>query len=154
MSELQELYQSLIIDHGRNPRHFGKLPTANQVAQGVNPLCGDQLTLYLEIDPPTQIVKQIQFTGVGCAISVASASLMAEQLQGKTVAAAHEIFKHFRQHLTQEADPMQDLKNSNLGKLQVFSGVREFPSRVKCATLAWHTLHDALNQSRHTTTTE
>jgi nitrogen fixation NifU-like protein len=153
VSELRELYQALIIDHGRNPRNFGELPAANHTAEGFNPLCGDQLTLYLEIDSTTETVKSIRFKGSGCAISMASASLMAEQLQGKTITEIKEVFRVFHQYVTTEVE-MDEASADKLGKLAVLSGVRAFPTRVKCATLAWHTLQMALNQSGTTTTTE
>ena len=142
MPDLHELYQDLIIDHGRHPRHFGALLTANRQAEGFNPLCGDRLTLYLEIE--ANVIKDVTFKGVGCAISIASASLMAEQLIGKTEAAAQILFQAFHQQLTTEHSTNVD---NNLGKLTALSGVRAFPTRVKCATLAWHTLQAALSKT-------
>jgi nitrogen fixation protein NifU and related proteins len=151
MSELHELYQALILDHGRNPRHFGVLSTANRTAEGFNPLCGDKIKVYLEIHPDRHQLKSIQFDGVGCAISIASASMMTEALQGKTIAVVQELFELFHKLLT--APPSQKAAAiDKLGKLNVLSGVRAFPSRVKCATLAWHTLQMALSQSRKTAT--
>jgi nitrogen fixation NifU-like protein len=153
MSPLRELYQALIIDHGKNPRHFGKLPTANCTAKGYNPFCGDELTLYADIDSAYKKVKTIRFTGVGCAISMASASLMSETLEGKTLGEVQEIFTLFQKQVT--TDLTQDIKMlTKLGKLTILAGVRDFPSRVKCATLAWHTLKNALNNKEILTTTE
>jgi nitrogen fixation NifU-like protein len=153
MSELQELYHEMIIDHGRNPKHFGKMPTANRTAKGFNPFCGDRLTVYLQVHPLTEKVESIQFDGIGCAIAMASASLMAETLTGKTTPEVREVCQLFREQLTLDS-PQDKQAIAKLGKLRVLSGVRAFPSRVKCATLAWHTLQTALNQSGMTTTTE
>jgi nitrogen fixation protein NifU and related proteins len=142
MSDLSTLYQELIVDHSRNPRHFGVLTTANRKAAGINPLCGDQLTLYLQIE--LGVIKAISFEGRGCAISIASASLMADQLCGKTVEAAVILFEAFHQQVTmdQTMPPAVDL-----GKLAALVGVRAFSMRVKCATLVWHTLKAALAQT-------
>jgi nitrogen fixation NifU-like protein len=153
MSDLHELYRDLIVDHGRNPRHFGKLPSANRIGEGLNILCGDKLTIYVQMNPVTEKIESIRFDGIGCAISMASASLMAETLQGKTNTEAQEIFQLFHQQVTTDA-PQNEQAVNKLGKLTVLSGVRTFPSRVKCATLAWHTLQRALQQSGTTTTTE
>lgn len=152
MSELQELYHDLILDHGRNPRHFGALPEADQMAEGFNPLCGDKLKIYLSIDATRQTVSSIQFSGEGCAISMASASMMAETLKGKTLLEVGEICQLFSQQVTVGTSNL-DVADK-LGKLAVLAGVRAFPSRVKCATLAWHTLQMALKQPGHTATTE
>lgn len=148
MSDLQDLYQEVIFDHNRNPRHHKKLDDANRQAQGFNPLCGDRVTLYLKVDE-NGIIRDVGFDGNGCAISVASASLMAETLIGKNEREAEELFQKFR-------DMMM---NSNpdaapLGKLNALSGVKEFPSRVKCATLAWHALHAALAKQKGGISTE
>lgn len=137
MSELHELYQEVIFDHNRNPRHSGKPDDANRCAQGFNPLCGDRVTVYLKVDDEG-VIRDVGFEGAGCAISVASASLMSENLIGKTEAEAEALFSRFHDMLTAGGD------ESELGKLQALSGVREFPSRIKCATLAWHALHAAL----------
>jgi nitrogen fixation protein NifU and related proteins len=129
------------------------MPTANRTAKGFNPFCGDRLTVYLQVHPMTEKVESIQFDGIGCAISIASASLMAETLQGKTIPEIKEIVQLFRQQVTLDS-PQNEQAIAKLGKLTVLSGVRAFPSRVKCATLAWHTLQTALDQPGVTTTTE
>lgn len=142
---IDDLYQEIILDHSKKPRNFGPLENASAHAEGFNPLCGDRLTLELKLDG--DIVKDARFRGAGCAISVASASLMTEALKGKTREQAEQMFQRFHQLLTTDAPQPEDL-----GKLAVFSGVREYPMRVKCATLAWHTLHAALqNQERVST---
>lgn len=144
---LRDLYQEIIIDHGKQPRNFGKLAQANHYQAGHNPLCGDKLTIYLY--ERNGIVEQIHFEGAGCAISVASASLMTEMVKGKSVEEIEKLFSGFHQLVT-EGKESQD----NLGKLVAFSGVAEFPIRVKCATLAWHTLKAALANDPQTVTTE
>lgn len=144
---LRELYQEMIIDHGRTPRNFGKLSTANHRQVGHNPLCGDRLIVYVETN--NEVIKNIRFEGCGCAISMASASLMTECLQGKPLSELPVFFEKFH-HLVTHGEKSQ----VNLGKLTVFSGVSEFPARVKCATLAWHTLKAALNSSDDTVSTE
>jgi nitrogen fixation NifU-like protein len=143
MSELQELYQSLILDHNRNPRNFGTLEGADRHAEGFNPLCGDQVHVDLKLDGDR--VAEIKFSGNGCAISKASASLMTTAVKGKTVAEAEALFEGFHGLVTGTAVP-EDPKKI-LGKLAIFAGIAEFPVRVKCATLAWHTLKDALKES-------
>jgi nitrogen fixation NifU-like protein len=140
MSELQELYQSLILDHNRNPRNFGPLEGADREAEGYNPLCGDQVKVHLKLEGDR--VADIKFTGNGCAISKASASLMTTAVKGKSVAEAEALFEGFHGLVTGTAVP--DDPKKTLGKLAIFAGVAEFPVRVKCATLAWHTLKDAL----------
>ncbi len=149
MSDLQELYQEVIIDHNRQPRHCHAMADATHHAQGCNPLCGDQLTLYLKIQGD-QIVN-IAFQGEGCAISTASASLMTEALLGKTIKEAQKLFKTFHAALTAKELPAT---SKDLGKLQALIGVREFPMRVKCATLAWHTFDAALHHQPQPTSTE
>lgn len=148
MSDLSELYQEVILDHYKTPRNFRRLDGSDRMAVGHNPLCGDQVVVYLKIEGT--IVKDISFQGSGCAISTASASLMTEALKGKTLEEIETLFKEFHTLLTTEtaADP------ARLGKLAVFSGVREFPARVKCATLPWHTLHAALENKKDPITTE
>jgi len=141
MSDLKELYQQLIIDHSRHPRHFGKLEQRTHVKEGFNPLCGDRLMLYFLVDKEG-IIEDIKFEGVGCAISIASASMMAEKLKGHSVTYAEEMFQAFHQQVIGEPLSTQKI---NLGKLAVLAGVSQFPMRVKCATLAWHTLRAALN---------
>jgi nitrogen fixation NifU-like protein len=140
MSDLRELYQQVILEHSRSPRNYKELEGASHRAEGYNPLCGDQITVYLVVDGDR--VVDVAFKGSGCAISKASASLMTGAVKGKTVAEAEELFARFREMVTSERDASID--EEALGKLAVFSGVREFPVRVKCATLAWHTLHSAL----------
>ena len=140
MSDLTDLYQEVILDHNRRPRNFGKLPTATHHANGHNPLCGDKLTLALQLDQDR--IVNVMFEGSGCAISKASASLMTDAIKGHTVAEADTLFNAFHLMVTTPiSDPIDE---SQLGKLAVFSGVREFPARVKCASLAWHTMKAAL----------
>ncbi len=149
MSELRELYQETIIDHGRHPRNFGELAEANHHQDGFNPLCGDKITIHLY--EHNGVVEKIKFEGSGCAISMASASLMTEELTGKTVQEIQELFTLFHQAVT-ESD--QDAMDDKLGKLSVLSGVAEFPARVKCAPLAWHTLKAALIKHSGVVSTE
>lgn len=141
MSELSELYQQVILDHNKKPRNFHKLPNANRRAEGYNPLCGDQLNVYLEIDDDQ--VRDISFEGSGCAISKASASMMTQAVKGKSKPEAEQLFNEFHRMVTGELD--EENEPNHLGKLKIFAGVREFPVRVKCATLSWHTMHAALN---------
>lgn len=144
---LRELYQEVIIDHSRHPRNFHKIENPSHHAEGFNRLCGDQLTLYLQLE--NDVIKEVSFIGSGCAISTASASLMTEHLKGKTTVEAEKIFQRFHQLLTTETN-----ETENLGKLTILTGVREYPSRVKCATLAWHTLHAALTNDTKSVSTE
>ncbi len=146
MSDLRQLYQELILDHSKKPRNFRKLEGANRSAEGYNPLCGDKVTIYAQIEDG--LVKDISFQGSGCAISTASASMMTATLKGKTLVEAEALFERFHRMLTGQPDP------GDLGKLAVFSGVSEFPVRVKCATLAWHTLHAALEGKEEPVSTE
>jgi nitrogen fixation NifU-like protein len=150
MSDLRELYQEMILDHGRNPRHLHVMPLANRSANGFNQLCGDRLTVYLKIEQ--EKITGISFEGSGCAISMASASLMSEILSGKTLNQAEALFASFHQLLTSEATTSEQLHD--LEKLAVFSGVKAYPARVKCATLAWHTLQAALKQNNELVSTE
>jgi len=136
---LKDLYRDVIVDHNRAPRNFRKIPDADRCVEGFNPLCGDKLTVYLKLDGET--LSDVSFEGSGCAISVASASLMTERLKGKTRAEAEQLFDTMHDLLTR-ADAPADAED--LGKLAALSGVREFPSRVKCASLCWHTLKGAL----------
>ncbi|HSL20406.1 MAG TPA: SUF system NifU family Fe-S cluster assembly protein [Vicinamibacterales bacterium] len=138
MSELQDLYQEVILDHNRRPRNFRELPPPARRAEGFNPLCGDRLTLYLDLDG--DVIRDVTFLGSGCAISKASASLMTEALKGKTLAEADRLFDRFHDMVTSSTDTPP----ADLGKLSVLAGVREFPTRVKCASLAWHTLKAAV----------
>ncbi|WP_028387997.1 Fe-S cluster assembly sulfur transfer protein SufU [Legionella fairfieldensis] len=146
--DLRELYQEIIIDHNRNPRNHHVMTDATAQANGFNPLCGDKLTLYLKLED--NIVSDLSFVGCGCAISQASASLMTEALRGKTVSEAHELFERFHTMVT--CDNEGEL--FSLDKLTVLAGVRAYPARVKCATLAWHTLEAALKKDAITVSTE
>jgi nitrogen fixation protein NifU and related proteins len=138
MSELSDLYQEVILDHNRKPRNFRAMDDATRRQEGYNPLCGDRLTVYVALDDDR--ISDVSFQGSGCAISKASASLMTEALKGKTVEEARTLFDRFHEMVTSSADePAADL-----GKLSVLSGVREFPTRIKCASLAWHALKAAV----------
>ena len=139
MSELRELYQEIILDHGKNPRNFHSMDDAQCSADGHNPLCGDRLTVFLEVEGDK--VVNARFDGSGCAISVASASLMTEAVIGQTLERVEQMFTDFQALLTGKLDPAEAA--DRLGKLAVFAGVRDFPVRIKCATLAWHTLRAA-----------
>ena len=146
---LRELYQEVIFDHNRNPRNYRPLPVASHHADGHNPLCGDQLTVYLQVEDG--IVRDASFVGHGCAISTASASLMTEAVKGKPIAEVDALFQDVHALLT--GIQSGDAPPRDFGKLQVLAGVKDFPARVKCATLAWHTLHNALageNATAHT----
>jgi nitrogen fixation NifU-like protein len=140
MSELRELYQSVILDHNRRPRNFGVPDNANRRADGHNPLCGDKLSVHVTL--ADGVVKDVGFEGQGCAISKASASLMTEAVKGRPAAEAEALYQAFHDLVT--SDPRKEPDTRGLGKLVVFGGVREFPIRVKCATLCWHTLRAAL----------
>ena len=148
-TDLRDLYQDVIVDHGRRPRNFGRLEHASHRAEGYNPLCGDRLTLYLRLSG--EVIAEAGFEGVGCAISTASASLMTEALKGKTIAEAEALFAGFHALLTDSGAAAVPVP---LGKLQALAGVRAYPSRVKCATLAWHTLHAALHRTSAPASTE
>jgi len=152
MNDLRDLYQEIILDHNRNPRNFRAIEGATITLEGHNPLCGDRYTLYLLLDG--EVVKDISFTGAGCAISKASASVMTAMLKGKTRAEAEALFQQFHQVATGGNGPVGDDELESLGKLGAFAGVREFPMRVKCATLAWHTMHTGLAGSHAAVTTE
>jgi nitrogen fixation NifU-like protein len=145
-AELRELYQEVIIDHGRHPRNFGALSEANHHKEGFNPLCGDKILMHVQ--EKNGILQKIQFEGSGCAISIASASLLTEVLQGKTIKEVEELFDAFHYLVT------EGLSSEKLGKLAVLAGVHEFPARVKCATLAWHTLKAAIADDNKNVTTE
>jgi nitrogen fixation protein NifU and related proteins len=140
MSELSELYQQVILDHNKKPRNFHKMEAANRKAEGYNPLCGDQLMVYLDLED--DVVKDISFEGSGCAISKAAASMMTQALKGKTLQEAETLFQEFHRMVTGELN--EEAEPNHLGRLTIFSGVRDFPARVKCATLSWHTMHAAL----------
>ena len=141
MSELSDLYQEVILEHNKNPRNFREIENADKTAEGYNPLCGDQLKLYLAMENDT--VKDVAFKGSGCAISKASASMMTQVVKGKTREEAEILFDEFHKMVLGEMD--EEVEENRLGKLKIFAGVREFPARVKCASLSWHTLHAALN---------
>ncbi|HJP91816.1 MAG TPA: SUF system NifU family Fe-S cluster assembly protein [Pyrinomonadaceae bacterium] len=142
MSELSELYQQVILDHNKKPRNFHKLEAPSHTAEGYNPLCGDHLTIYLNI--ADDLVKDVGFEGSGCAISKASASMMTQAVKGKSKKEAENLFQEFHSMVTGELN--EEIEENSLGNLKIFAGVREFPVRVKCATLPWHTLHAALNK--------
>jgi len=150
MSDLRELYQQVIFDHNKKPRNFHNLQGANRTAEGYNPLCGDQVTVYLQLEG--DVIRNISFQGTGCAISRASASMMTDSLKGKTKAEAEALFDRVHKMLTGEPDTKADPQD--LGKLAALSGICEFPARVKCASLAWHTLHAALNEAGAAVSTE
>jgi len=147
-SDLRELYQELIFDHYKRPRNCRALAGANHRAEGYNPLCGDKVTIYLKVEDG--VIKDATFEGAGCAIATASASLMTEALKGKSVAEVETLFEDFHRMVTDAGTP----PHPELGKLEVFAGVREFPARVKCATLAWHTFHAALQKQHAPVSTE
>jgi len=148
MADLRDLYQEVILEHSKSPRNFRELPNADHRAEGYNPLCGDHFTVYLELDGDS--IRDISFQGSGCAISKASASMMTQSLKGKTRAEAEKLFEQFHKLVT--SGPNGSL--GELGKLAVFSGVSEFPARVKCATLTWHALHAALREQQVPVSTE
>lgn len=147
---LRDLYQEVILDHQGNPRNFRAIPQADRVTDGHNPLCGDKLTIYVKL--AGEVVRDVSFQGVGCAISMASTSLMTEHLKGKSMDEIEALFDSFHAMLTDEVNGVQDFES--LGKLRVFEGVRQFPVRVKCATLPWHTLRAAVEGSGKTVSTE
>ena len=148
MSDLTELYQQVIMDHNKKPRNFRDMADANHLAHGNNPLCGDALVVFVKLDG--DVITDVSFQGSGCAISVASASLMTEALKGKTLTEADNIYQQVHKQMIGE-----EFDGAALGKLEVLSGVKEFPARVKCATLSWHTVHAALdNEHDISVTTE
>ncbi|CAG0949216.1 Zinc-dependent sulfurtransferase SufU [Myxococcaceae bacterium] len=147
MSDLRELYQTTILDHYKKPRNFGPLPGAERHAEGHNPLCGDRVTVHVRLEG--DVVADVRFEGSGCAISTASASMMTEAVKGRTRADAERLFERFHHLIT---DPDGTAQGDDLGKLEVFSGVREYPTRIKCATLVWHALHSALGDAKEVST--
>ena len=149
MSDLRELYQQVILDHNRNPRNFKELPGAQKRVEGFNPLCGDHYTVFLNLDG--DVIREVTFTGSGCAISKASASVMSATVKGKSTEEAQRLFETFHSLVTGDS---RAVDAADLGRLAAFSGVSEFPARVKCATLAWHTLRTALEGGEQTVTTE
>jgi nitrogen fixation NifU-like protein len=150
MADLRDLYQEVILEHSKAPRNFRELKTSDRKAEGFNPLCGDRFTVYVKMDRDS--IQDITFQGSGCAISKASASMMTQSLKGKTNAEADELFHRFHNVVT--GQPPANGDQPELGKLTVFSGVSEFPARVKCATLAWHTLQAALEGTQEPVSTE
>jgi nitrogen fixation NifU-like protein len=149
MSDLRELYQEILLEHNSKPRNFRKLPGANCTAEGYNPLCGDQITLYLNVED--DVIADVGFQGSGCAISRASASLMTQSIKGQSVAKVEKIFDAFHRMLTKPGEPLDD---DVLGDLEMLSGVAEFPTRIKCAILSWHTLRASLTGQREAASTE
>ena len=150
MSELQELYQDIIMEHNRKPHNFRELADATRTADGFNPFCGDTITVYLMLDD--DIVKDVSFQGSGCAISRASASMMTDSIKGKTTTEVEELFDGFHQMLTRGLDG--EIEFEDLGDLEMLAGVSEFPTRIKCAVLSWHTLQSALKGTKETVKTE
>jgi nitrogen fixation NifU-like protein len=148
MSELSELYQETILEHNKNPRNFREIEGADKTADGNNPLCGDALRVYVKLDGDT--VEDVAFKGSGCAISKASASMMTQAVKGRTREEAEEIFNEFHEMVTGALDP--EAEETHLGRLKIFSGVIEFPARVKCASLSWHTLQAALHGDENVST--
>lgn len=150
MPDLRDLYQEVILEHSKSPRNYGELAGANHKAEGFNPLCGDHFTIYVDIEGDA--IRDIRFQGAGCAISKASASMMTQSVKGKTLEEAEEIFQRFHGLVTAKSRAGSEEKD--LGKLAVFSSVSEYPVRVKCATLAWHALHAALEGKQEPVSTE
>jgi nitrogen fixation NifU-like protein len=148
MAELRDLYQEVILEHSKAPRNYRELPAANHKAEGYNPLCGDHFMLYLDLDG--DVIRDIGFQGSGCAISKASASMMTQSVKGKSKQEAEKLFSEFHKLVTGQANGSK----AEIGKLAAFSGVSEFPARVKCASLAWHTLHAALQGEQQAVSTE
>lgn len=150
MPDSRQLYEEVIIDHNKKPRNFKVLEDAHRSCEGYNPLCGDQFTIYVKLNG--DVIEDVSFTGAGCAISKSAASVMTTEVKGKTVAEAEELFKRFHTMVTTPVG--KEAATGGLGKLRVFSGVREFPVRIKCATLPWHTLAGALKNKAEAVTTE
>jgi nitrogen fixation NifU-like protein len=152
MSELDELYQEVILDHNKSPRNYRTMAHANRKAQGYNPLCGDQVTVYLQLEDG--VIQDISFQGSGCAISKASASMMTAELKGKNETEAKQLFENVHDMLTGHANGAEPEDLQRLGKLAILSGVSKFPARVKCASLAWHTVNSALKAEEEVVSTE
>lgn len=150
MADLRSLYQEVILDHNKNPRNYGKLHDANREADGYNPLCGDKFKIYLKL--VDGLISDIRFEGVGCAISKASASVMSTVVKGKTIEEAESFFESFHRLVTGDAEAL--LSAEKLGKLAAFAGVSEYPARVKCASLAWHTMKSAIRKESEVVSTE
>ena len=152
MNELRELYQEVILDHSKKPRNFHTLESPSHDAKGHNPLCGDRIHVYLDVEDG--VIRDVSFEGAGCAISTASASMMTQALKGKTEAEAEAIFDAFHDLVTGKSEASPESLEDKLGKLVIFAGVRDFPVRVKCATLAWHTVRAALARQEEAISTE
>ena len=150
MYDLRELYQEVVMDHNRRPRNHRKLDDADRSAEGFNPLCGDRVSIYVNVDDET--ISEIGFIGHGCAISQATSSMMTERIKGERVEEAERVFDAFRHMVTRQ--PEEDYDAELLGDLEILSGVCDYPARIKCATLPWHTLHSALTQNNERVTTE
>lgn len=150
MSELEDLYQEIVLEHYSRPRNFQRLEGANRSAQGYNPFCGDKITIYLKVEDG--VIADVGFQGSGCVISRASASLMTESIKGKSQEEAEEIFRSYHNMLTRP--PGSDFDHEKLGDLEILAGVSEFPIRIKCAVLSWHTMRAALEQAQQTVSTE
>ena len=150
MFDLQELYQEIVMDHNRRPRNFGALENPTNQANGFNPVCGDEVTVFLEVLEGKII--DVSFNGVGCAISKSSASMMTESVKGKSLEQAKEVFESFRKMITKK--PGEEYKSEILGDLEILQGVSQYPTRIKCATLSWHALQSALDEDDDTVTTE
>jgi len=150
MYDLEDLYQEIVMDHNRRPRNFGEIKNPTNFAEGFNPLCGDQITLQLHLEDG--LVSDVAFSGVGCAISKSSASMMTEELKGKTLDHAEGLFVAFRKMITR--NPGDSYNSDILGDLEIFQGVSRYPTRIKCATLAWHTLHSAIHDENNVVSTE
>jgi len=149
MPDLRDLYQDVILEHSKRPRNYRTLEAANRKAEGFNPLCGDHFTVYLEVGDDG-LIRDVSFQGSGCAISKASASMMTQAIKGKRIEEAEELFQRFHHVVTGK----NGIESNDLGKLAAFAGVSEYPVRVKCATLAWHALHAALQGEQHAVSTE
>ena len=150
MYDLEDLYQEIVMDHNRRPRNFGEIKNPTNFADGFNPLCGDQITLQLHLEDG--LVSDVAFSGVGCAISKSSASMMTEELKGKTLDHAENLFEAFRKMITR--NPGDSYDSDLLGDLEILQGVSRYPARIKCATLAWHTLHSAIHDENNVVSTE
>ena len=150
MYDLEDLYQEIVMDHNRRPRNFGEIKNPTNFAEGFNPLCGDQITLQLHLEDG--LVSDVAFSGVGCAISKSSASMMTEELKGKTLDHAEGLFVAFRKMITR--NPGDSYDSDLLGDLEILQGVSRYPARIKCATLAWHTLHSAIHDENEVISTE
>ena len=150
MFDVDDLYQDVVLDHSRRPRNFKLIEDADRTQEGFNPLCGDRITVYMTLDG--DVISDVSFEGSGCAISKASASMMTESVKGKSLADAEDIFGSFRAMITRQ--PVEDVDRERLGDLEILEGVSAYPTRIKCATLSWHTMHAALDEEEGTVSTE